>query len=44
MLKKAGVVEETARKAAQAVVGIEDKQQLATRLDIETLRREMADI
>jgi hypothetical protein len=43
-LKKAGVDEETARKAAQAVVGIEDKQQLATRLDVETLRREMAEI
>ena len=28
----------------QAVVGIEDKQQLATRLDVETLRREMAEI
>jgi hypothetical protein len=39
-LKKAGVDEETARKAA----GIEDKQQLATRLDVETLRREMAEI
>jgi hypothetical protein len=43
-LKKAGVDEETARKAAQAVVGIEDKLQLATRLDVETLRREMAEI
>ena len=32
--------EETARKAAR----IEDKQQLATRLDVETLRREMAEI
>ena len=43
-LKKAGVDEQTARKAAQAVVGIEDKLQLATRLDVETLRREMAEI
>ena len=30
----------TARKAAR----IEDKRQLATRLDVETLRREMAEI
>ena len=36
--------EETARKAAQAIVGIEDKQQLPTRLDVETLRREIAEI
>ncbi len=43
-LKKAGVDEETARKAAQAVVGVEDKQHLATRLDIESLRREMAEL
>ena len=43
-LKKAGMDEETARKAAQAVGGIEDKQQLATRLDVETLRRDMAEI
>ena len=39
-LKKAGVDKETARKAAR----IEDKRQLATRLDVETLRREMAEI
>lgn len=33
-LKKAGVDEETARKAAQAVVGAEEKEQLATKADL----------
>ena len=36
-LKKAGVDEETARKAAQAVVGAEEKEHLATKADLAQL-------
>ena len=36
-LKKAGIDEETARKAAQAVVGAEEKEHLATKADLAQL-------
>ncbi|MBI4264247.1 MAG: integrase [Acidobacteria bacterium] len=41
-LRKAGVDEGTARAAAQAVVG--RHEDVATKLDIETLQREMAEL
>jgi hypothetical protein len=37
-LKKAGVDEETARAAAKAVLGIEEREKLATKADLEQLR------
>lgn len=37
-LKRAGVDEETARRAAQAVLSIDDKSQLATKADLIELR------
>jgi hypothetical protein len=37
-LKKAGVDEDTARAAAKAVVGVEDREQFATKADINELR------
>ncbi len=36
-LRKAGIDEETARKAAQAVVGAEEKEHLATKADLAQL-------
>jgi hypothetical protein len=43
-LKKAGIDDETARSSARAVVGAEEKAQLATKADIEVIRREMAEL
>jgi hypothetical protein len=43
-LRKAGVDDETARAAAKAVIAVEDKEHLATKADINDLRREMADM
>jgi hypothetical protein len=40
-LKKAGVDDETARKAAQAVIGAEEKEQLVTK---DYLRAELAEM
>lgn len=40
-LRKAGVDEETARKAAQAVLGVEAKEQLATKADLVELKAEL---
>ncbi len=40
-LRKAGVDEETARKAAQAVLGVEAKEQLATKADLAELKAEL---
>ncbi|MGH8607353.1 MAG: DUF1640 domain-containing protein [Gammaproteobacteria bacterium] len=40
-LRKAGVDEETARKAAQAVIGAEEKEQLVTK---DFLRAEMSEL
>ncbi len=37
-LKKAGIDEETARIAAKAVIGAEEKEQLATKADLEALK------
>lgn len=37
-LKKAGVDEDTARAAAKAVIGAEEKEQLATKADVHELR------
>jgi hypothetical protein len=37
-LKKAGVDDETARAAAKAVIGIEQREELATKADILELR------
>lgn len=43
-LKKAGVDEETARAAAKAVLGLEAKEQLATKADLAELRTDMAEL
>jgi len=43
-LKKAGVDEETARRAAQAVVGAEEKEHLATKADILALKTDLAQL
>ena len=40
-LKKAGVDDETARAAAKAVLGIEAKEQLATKADLAELKAEI---
>jgi hypothetical protein len=40
-LRKAGVDEETARKAAQAVLGVEAKEQAATKADLAELKAEL---
>lgn len=40
-LKKAGIDEDTARKAAQAVVGAEEKEHLATKADLAELKAEV---
>jgi hypothetical protein len=40
-LRKAGVDGETARKAAQAVLGVEAKEQLATKADLVELKTEL---
>ena len=37
-LKKAGIDEETARAAEKAVLGIEEREKLATKADLEQLR------
>lgn len=41
-LKKVGVDEDMARKAAQAVVGVEEKEHLATKADILALKTDLA--
>jgi hypothetical protein len=43
-LKKAGVEEDLARDAARAVIGAEEKEKLATKVDIAELRSELAEI
>lgn len=43
-LKKLGLDEQSARAAAQAVVGRHEEPQLATKADISDLRREMSDL
>jgi len=40
-LRKAGVDEETARRAAHAVLSITDKDQLATKIDLATIKGEI---
>ena len=41
-LRKAGADEESARAAAQAVLGAEERQQLATKADIEALDKRLS--
>lgn len=41
-LKKVGLDEDMARKAAQAVVGVEEKEHLATKADILALKTDLA--
>ena len=41
VLKEAGVDDETARAAAKAVLGIEAKEQLATKADLAELKAEI---
>lgn len=40
-LKKAGVDDDTARAAAKAVVGVEEKSNLATRADLAELKADL---
>ena len=43
-LKAAGIDDEVAKAAAKAVIGVQEKEHLATRLDIQQLRTDMADL
>jgi hypothetical protein len=43
-LRKAGIDAETARAAAKSVMAIEDKEQLATKADINDLRVAIAEL
>lgn len=43
-LKAAGIDDEVAKAAAKAVIGVQEKEHLATKLDIQQLRTDMADL
>jgi hypothetical protein len=43
-LKAAGIDDEVAKAAAKAVIGMQEKEHLATKLDIQQLRTDMADL
>ena len=43
-LKAAGIDDEVAKAAAKAVTGVQEKEHLATKLDIQQLRTDMADL
>jgi hypothetical protein len=43
-LKAAGIDDEVAKAAAKAVIGVQEKEHLATKLDIQQLRTDMTDL
>jgi hypothetical protein len=43
-LKAAGIDDEVAKAAAKAVIGMQEKEHLATKLDIQQLRTDIADL
>jgi hypothetical protein len=43
-LKAAGIDDEVAKAAAKAVIGVQEKEHLAIKLDIQQLRTDMTDL
>lgn len=43
-LKAAGIDDEVAKAAAKAVIGVQEKEHLTTKLNVEQLRTDMADL